>query len=590
MHPASSYRLRLLRDFIRLFVAPSLLLNLVLRLSGVQFGLLRILAYPIWITVCVHARTKYRDWAHARDAHRLGARTIPCVVGKWPGNLDIYLRLMKTGDETYLASVQLSLFEEYQATTLNLRLLWRDVIMTMDEKHIHFILATGFQHFWRGNLQKERMESFLGSGIFNRDDEAWKAHRALARPFFSRDRITDFELFERYTDRTLMLISSRCSADGPVEVQDLYARFTLDAASEFLFGQNLETLSGKLPIPGQTHLSAKGSVMDDDFGSFVRAFESAQERIMTRSRRGYFWPVYELFGRDPQLRHMEVIKGWVNPVFDHVMRNKAQMQKAGAKNSLDQSIFLEYLAEQTEDRKLIQDQLLNILLASRDTTSSLLTFITYFLAMHPDVAQKLRKEVLEYCGADGTPTFETIKSMRYMRAVINETLRVFPPVATNSRESRPQACLLPRPDCTLPADPRPLYFPASTPVIYLPILTHRNPALWGDDADKFDPDRWLDHRLSIFTSNPMIFTPFSAGPRICLGQNYALNEASYFLTRLIQKFDTFTLAPEAQPDGSVPPPEWKAAKGRQSIEKLWPSSALTSFVKGGLWVRFDKIE
>lgn len=65
----------------------------------------------------------------------------------------------------------------------------------------------------------------------------------------------------------------------------------------------------------------------------------------------------------------------------------------------------------------------------------------------------------------------------------------------------------------------------------------------------------------------------------CIGQNYALNEASFFLTRLVQRFDTFTLAPEAQPLGSLPPPEWKQGKGRETYEKLWPNSALTSFVK-----------
>jgi len=85
-----------------------------------------------------------------------------------------------------------------------------------------------------------------------------------------------------------------------------------------------------------------------------------------------------------------------------------------------------------------------------------------------------------------------------------------------------------------------------------------------------------------------MFTPFSAGPRICIGQNYAYNEMSYFLVRLLQQFDRFTLASETQPEGSLPPPEWKHRQGRQASEKIWPSCAITLYVKGGLWVRFHK--
>ncbi|PCH34632.1 cytochrome P450 monooxygenase CYP63 [Wolfiporia cocos MD-104 SS10] len=587
-HPDSFYRLRLAQDFLRIVAAPSAGLYCILHVANIRLGLFSFPAYIASVVLCAYARARYWDWVQGREARRLGARPIPQVVGKWPGNIDVYWKLLNAAQNMYLGSFHRSLFEEYKSTTLNLKLLWQDLIITMDEKHQQYVLATGFKDFWRGPRQKERLETFLGEGIFNRDGEEWKAHRALARPFFARDRVTDFELFEKYTAKSLGLISSIMSNDQPVEVQDMYARFTLDAASEFLFGHNVDTLSGQLPEPGKTHMSAKGSATEDDFGSFAQAFEAVQVNILKRARRGYFWPAYELFGRDPQAKHMEVIEKWLTPMLERVLENKSKMRDAGVRNTLDQSIFLEFLADHTEDAKVIQDQLLNILLASRDTTSSLLTSVTYFLALHPDVAKKLRAEVLEHCGVDGIPTFATIKNMRYMRAVINETLRIFPPVPTNGRESRPHACLLPKSDGTFPEPPEPMYVPPSTQLVYLTILTHRNPALWGPDADLFDPERWLDDRVSIFTANPMIFTPFSAGPRICIGQNYALNEASYFLTRLMQQFDTFTLAPEAQPEGSLPPAAWKEGKGRERIERMWPDAALTGFVKGGLWMRFGK--
>lgn len=124
----------------------------------------------------------------------------------------------------------------------------------------------------------------------------------------------------------------------------MYARFTLDAASEFLFGQNMDTLSGMLPVAGHTIMSAKGSATTDEFGSFVQAFETTQTIVSERARRGYFWPVAELL-HDKVEAHMDIINGWLNPIIERVLVHKMRMKKAGVQVTADQSTFLEYLAD-----------------------------------------------------------------------------------------------------------------------------------------------------------------------------------------------------------------------------------------------------
>ena len=80
------------------------------------------------------------------------------------------------------------------------------------------------------------------------------------------------------------------------------------------------------------------------------------------------------------------------------------------------------------DPKVIRDETLNILLAGRDTTACTLTFAVYMLAEHPEVLSRLREEILSRVGPTAAPTLEDIREMKYLRAFINETLRLYPPV------------------------------------------------------------------------------------------------------------------------------------------------------------------
>ena len=121
---------------------------------------------------------------------------------------------------------------------------------------------------------------------------------------------------------------------------------------------------------------------------------------------------------------------------------------------------------------------------------------------------------------------------------------------------------------------------------YATHLPHSTHLLTSTTAAIFDPNRFLDARApKHLTPNPFIFLPFNAGPRICLGQQFAYNEASFMLVRLLQAFDHIELAPDAQPAGSVPPDEWReeaeaGGRGdRKAVERVWVKSHLTIYAK-----------
>lgn len=122
----SNYRARLLRDILRDYCVPVFVWRFILSYFPYRMGLLSVPSYLLFIILCITTKSKLVETARERKARSLHAKSIPQVRGKWPGNIDVLLKMMKAFKMAYVLDVYLQLFEEYQCTTLNLRLLWRD--------------------------------------------------------------------------------------------------------------------------------------------------------------------------------------------------------------------------------------------------------------------------------------------------------------------------------------------------------------------------------------------------------------------------------------------------------------------------------
>ncbi|KAH9921357.1 cytochrome P450 monooxygenase CYP63 [Fomitopsis serialis] len=579
--PPTWYRTRFLIGVAETLLPPFALTYVLLTavFGSAGAGFVATLAYissiPVWITVT----SWYSVWKNDRRARQLGATPIPRAKGKWPGNLDIMMRFAKDLREGYILQAMGEVLDEHGVDTLNTRILWKDNIITRDDLHMRAVHQVQFESFERGAEAAEKMGTFLGRGVFVTDRTEWRRERALIRPFLNKERISDFDIFQEHSDRALSILSSSVSTHEPIDLQDLFARFTLDAASSFLLGTSPDALGGPRPVPYKAKIGSKGAATEGQLGTFLYAFEEIQVTISLRWRLNTFFPLYEIKG-DHTMPHVDVIMKWVKPTVEQALERKKREREQGIERQRAERTMLENLVEITQDEERVRYGLLNVLMAGRDTTAGLLTYVVYLLTIYPAVAKRLREEIFDICGANGSPTHDLIRKMPYMNAVLNETLRLFPPAPMGIRNSMHQV-LLPAAD----GEP-PLYLPGKARVTWLTLPLHRRKDLWGEDADEFDPDRWLDpKRLARVEERPSMFVPFLSGPRSCPGQNFALNEASFMLVRLLQRFSGFELVPEATPEGARPPRQWKEGKGRQRIEQVWPSTAFTAFVKGGLWVR-----
>ncbi|KAJ6468900.1 cytochrome P450 monooxygenase pc-2 [Mycena sanguinolenta] len=536
-----------------------------------------IIAQPVGVVLAY----VYKEFQYSRDAASRGAVHIPAVPDKRLGGLSL-VSAMK--NSAYPGDFLQKWSDEYGlGHTVMTRVLYDRMIFTTEPEHVKAILATEFDNYWKGPDATRAGQSLLGFGVFNTDDEMWKFHRTMSRPFFNRERISDFDLFDRHTFDTLSHMKRRLIEGYAIDFQDCVSRFTLDSATDFLFGKSVDSISAGLPYPESAPFANSGYFLGHPSNTYVKAFNQGQLGMVNRSAYATKWPLAE-FWKDRVKQHRETTDAYIESILDAALEKKKAGQQDG-KSHEEQETFLSHLVQATDDKEVIRDSIFNILLAGRDTTAATLTFAVYMLAEHPDMADRLRKEILDVVGSSRMPTYDDVRVMKYLRAFINETLRLYPPVPFDARTSK-RATVWP---AVKPGD-KPLYVTPNTRIRYSVFLMHRRTDLWGPDALKFDPDRFLDERVKKYlTPNPFIFLPFNAGPRICLGQQFAYNEVSFFLVRLLQTFSAFTLAPDAQPESTKPPASWKEATGTQATEKIMLGRHLTMFSKGGLWVRMKPV-
>jgi cytochrome P450 len=342
----------------------------------------------------------------------------------------------------------------------------------------------------------------------------------MLRPNFVRSQIGDVATFERHVSHLI----AKLPKDGKttVNLADYFFRLTLDSATEFLFGESTNSLS------------------QDSEESFGAAFDRGQSNIAMRAR---FGPLVKLLPFVFDVGSMEKDQKFVHEFVDYYVdkgcaerdqQKPGEVEQTDEKNSpAERYIFIDELVRQTTDRTRIRSELLNILLAGRDTTASLLTNVWWLLSKNPSAWDKLQAEVAALNGS--RPTFESLKDLKFLRALLNETLRLYPVVPQNSREAQE--------DTILPIGggrdgKAPLFVAKGQVVGWSVYAMHRRPEYYGADAEDFRPERWLDDPESgVRGLRPgWEYLPFNGGARICLGQQFALTEASYTTVRLCQAF------------------------------------------------------
>ncbi|KAJ6325613.1 hypothetical protein OIU76_012653 [Salix suchowensis] len=391
--------------------------------------------------------------------------------------------------------------------------------ITANPDNVEYILKTKFENYPKGRPFSAILGDFLGKGIFNVDGDLWLFQRKMASLELASISIRNyaFEIVNTEVKRRLLplLTSAAKSIDGGlIDLQDVFRRFSFDNICKFSFGLDPGCLESSLPI----------SVFAE---SFDLASKLSAERAM--ATLPLVWKIKRFLnmGTEKHLREAIEVVG--------LLADEVIMQKRKLGFSTKQDLLSRFMAGITDDRYL-RDIVISFILAGRDTMASALTTFFWLLATHPKVVSRVREESDQVMASNQElASYEQIREMHYLHAVVNESLRLYPPVQFDSKFAMEDDVL---PDGT--------FVRKGTRVTYHPYAMGRMEGIWGTDCMEFRPERWLENG-TFCPISPFKCPVFQAGIRVCLGKEMSLVEMKIVALAVLRKFDVKIAAPVAAP-------------------------------------------
>lgn len=361
--------------------------------------------------------------------------------------------------------------------------------------HVKHVLVDQPGRYHKG-AGLDRARPLLGNGLLTSEGSFWMRQRRLAQPAFHKDRVQGFA--RTMTDAAGALLATwEASAGGERDLHEDMMTLALTVVARTLFSSDVTADTGRI---GR---------------ALTVALEEANRRMLSLAPRPGFFPT-------ARRRAFDAARATLDGI---ILRLVAERRRGETRGDDLLQMLLDAkdadTGEQMTDAQL-RDEVMTLFLAGHETTANALTWTFLLLAQHPEAEARLHQELDDVLGGRH-PTVEDLPRLPYLGWVLNESMRLYPPAWVLARQAR------------VPDEVAGVRIPASRLffVVMSPWVIHRNPRLWPD-PDRFDPLRFSPEQSA---GRPKLaYLPFGAGQRMCIGNGFALMEASLVLATLAQRF------------------------------------------------------
>lgn len=393
----------------------------------------------------------------------------------------------------------------------------------------------------------ERMDPILGKNVFSLRGERWREIRSALSPSFTTSKMKFlFQLILKVSDDFINYFDNHSDITNMIDVKDAFTRYTNDVIATSAFGISVDSMKNRenefyLRGKDATNLTGTRRILKFMAGIiFPRLMRLAGQTYLSKDTNKFF---VDLIHKTVKMRDE---KGIVRPDMIHLLMQARD--SAGFEMTIDDIVAQAFI----------------FFLAGFDTSSTLMSFVCHQLAYHPDVQSRLCQEIdsLTSNNENNEPlSYDIITKMKYMDMVINETLRLYPPVVILDRVCVKSFDLpSPTPNTNgITVSPGSKFWIAA-------YAMHRDPKYFPN-PDEFIPDRFNDENKDNIL--PYSFVPFGIGPRKCIGERFGMMETKLLLARILQKF--------------IIKPTEKSTK-----DIIIDRSSLNLVPKGGIWLQFAK--
>lgn len=360
------------------------------------------------------------------------------------------------------------------------------------------ILQKNHLNYDRSSFYHDLLRPFLGNSLPLSDGALWQRQRHLMQPAFHKQRITNAATqMVKAGDVLLKHWEGRTNQDEPLDIYKDMTRLTLSVVGMILFGLDL--------------------VAENPMG---QAFKTLVPAIADYT----FLPFPPLSVPTPRNRRIQSTVHTLNMLVYDLIRERRE-QKTDTGDLLSLLLASEEDGSDMSEQQL-RDEVVALFFAGYETSANALTWALYEISQHPEVEHRLWEEINTVLHGK-PPTVADLSQLPYVRMVIDETLRLYPPAMVLARRALADDNIC---EYRIPANALVM------PNIY---ASHHHPEYW-EEPEAFVPDRFSpDHPCKgVHTA----YFPFGGGPHICLGNNFALMEAQILLTMMVQHYQ-FQLAP-----------------------------------------------